>query len=41
MSQKFSLYEDLSVFENIELFGTIYGLSTKTIRENGDSLLNF
>ncbi|EHU1055033.1 ABC transporter ATP-binding protein [Campylobacter lari] len=41
MSQKFSLYEDLSVFENIELFGTIYSLSTKTIRENGDSLLNF
>ncbi|MCV3470207.1 ABC transporter ATP-binding protein [Campylobacter sp. CNRCH_2015_0814] len=41
MSQKFSLYEDLSVFENIELFGTIYGLNTKTIRENGDSLLNF
>ncbi|EAK0822883.1 ABC transporter ATP-binding protein [Campylobacter lari] len=41
MSQKFSLYEDLSVFENIELFGTIYGLNTKIIRESGDSLLNF
>ncbi|MDR1458859.1 MAG: ABC transporter ATP-binding protein [Bacteroidales bacterium] len=32
MSQKFSLYEDLTVIENMELFGTIYGMDSKTIR---------
>ena len=33
MSQKFSLYADLKVWENIRLFGGIYGLSSKAIRE--------
>ncbi len=33
MSQKFSLYEDLTVAENVTLFGGIYGLSDKQIRE--------
>ena len=29
MSQKFSLYDDLTVYENIRLFGGIYGLQAK------------
>lgn len=32
MSQKFSLYEDLTTLENLELFGGIYGMSSKEIR---------
>lgn len=32
MSQKFSLYNDLTVKENIRLFGGIYGLSRKQIK---------
>lgn len=32
MSQKFSLYEDLTTVENLELFGGIYGMSTKDIK---------
>ncbi len=39
MSQKFSLYEDLKVWENIRLFGGIYGLSEKIITEKTDALL--
>ncbi|MEA4905789.1 MAG: ABC transporter ATP-binding protein [Petrimonas sp.] len=39
MSQKFSLYEDLKVWENIRLFGGIYGLSDKVIAEKTDVLL--
>ena len=31
MSQRFSLYEDLKVWENIRLFGGIYNLSGKVI----------
>ena len=31
MSQKFSLYEDLTVIENMELFGTIYGMDRKSL----------
>jgi ABC-2 type transport system ATP-binding protein len=33
MSQRFSLYEDLTVRENIRFFGGIYGLSTGQLRE--------
>lgn len=40
MSQRFSLYEDLTVSENIRLYGGIYGLSTKQIRQKTDELLD-
>lgn len=33
MSQRFSLYEDLSVIENLELFGTIYKLKRDILRK--------
>lgn len=39
MSQKFSLYDDLKVCENIRLFGGIYGLNNKQILEKQDELL--
>lgn len=38
MSQKFSLYEQLTVYENLRLFATIYGLSNKEIRTRTDDL---
>lgn len=39
MSQKFSLYEDLTVKENIELYGGIYGLRGKVIRQKQTELI--
>jgi ABC-2 type transport system ATP-binding protein len=39
MSQKFSLYGDLKVWENIRLFGGIYGLSAKQLAAKTDELL--
>jgi len=38
MSQRFSLYNDLTVRENIEFFAGIYGLSRKQIREKTEKL---
>ncbi len=39
MSQKFSLYEDLTVKENIRFFGGIYGLNKPLINQKTDELL--
>ena len=39
MSQRFSLYEDLTVRENITLYGGIYGLTDRRIRERMDAML--
>lgn len=39
MSQKFSMYEDLTVEENIRLYAGIYGMTRKEIRERTDMLL--
>ncbi len=40
MSQKFSLYEDLTILENISFYGGIYGLSTQTIRTKTAKLIS-
>jgi drug efflux transport system ATP-binding protein len=39
MSQRFSLYEDLTVRENITLYGGIYDLSDRDIRERSERML--
>lgn len=39
MSQRFSLYDDLTVNENIELYGGIYGMTMKEIRRRREELL--
>jgi len=40
MSQKFSLYEDLTVRENIRLYGGIYGLADQQIKQKSDDLIS-
>ena len=40
MSQKFSLYEDLTVQENIRFFGGIYGLPTTELRQKTQELIS-
>lgn len=39
MSQKFSLYDDLTISENIEFYGGVYGLSRSLIRERKEELI--
>lgn len=40
MSQRFSLYDDLTPRENIRFFGGIYGLGKREIAEKGERLLD-
>lgn len=40
MSQRFSLYDDLTVQENITLYGGIYGLTDRQIDERAGALLH-
>ena len=39
MSQRFSLYDDLTVMENMELFGGIYGVKSHELKERAIALL--
>lgn len=41
MSQRFSLYEDLTVMENIRFYAGIYGLTNKRIKEESEKLIAF
>jgi ABC-2 type transport system ATP-binding protein len=40
MSQKFSLYEDLTIQENIDFYGGIYGMPSKFLKEKADQLID-
>lgn len=40
MSQKFSLYENLTVKENIRFYGGIYGLTNQQLKEKGNALIS-
>ncbi|MFC6101975.1 ABC transporter ATP-binding protein [Olivibacter domesticus] len=40
MSQKFSLYENLTILENIEFFGGVYGLERKEIKRRTEKLID-
>jgi ABC-2 type transport system ATP-binding protein len=40
MSQRFSLYEDLTIEENISFYGGIYGLNPELLQERKNNLLD-
>lgn len=40
MSQKFSLYEDLTIVENIRFYGGIYGLTDQQIKSKTEAMLH-
>ncbi|PZX17881.1 ABC-2 type transport system ATP-binding protein [Breznakibacter xylanolyticus] len=40
MSQKFSLYEDLTIWENMRLYAGIYGVTGKAFRDRAENLLS-
>lgn len=40
MSQKFSLYDDLTIAENMRLFGGIYGMDRRRIKNRTDRILH-
>ncbi len=40
MSQKFSLYDDLTVLENIHFFGGIYGLTDNQLKTKSEALID-
>jgi ABC-2 type transport system ATP-binding protein len=40
MSQRFSLYDDLTVYENMQLFGTIYNIEKNTLKQRIQKSLN-
>ncbi|MBK8955170.1 MAG: ABC transporter ATP-binding protein [Saprospiraceae bacterium] len=41
MSQRFSLYEDLTILENMKFYGSIYGLHKKEIESRSHEILNY
>jgi len=40
MSQKFSLYEDLTIKENMQFYGGIYGMSDQSIKDKTEFILH-
>lgn len=40
MSQKFSLYDNLSILENIEFYGGVYGVSRPDIKKRSNELVS-